>query len=344
MNEISTIGLDIAKNVFQIHGVAADGTVVMRRRLRRAEVARFFKTLAPCLVGMEACASSHYWARLLGSFGHQVRLLPPAHVRAYVKPGKKNDAADAMAIYEAVTRPHMQFVPVKTEQQQAVLLLHRTRDLLVRQRTMLICSLRSHLAEFGVIAGQGRVNFAKLAGSLENEGADAVPELARSTLRLIAAHIEDANTKIEALEKEILARHRHNDASRRLATIPGIGPIIASALAASVPDAATFKSGRQFAAWLGLVPRQNSTGGKERLGRITKAGDRYLRRLLVIGATGLIRYKRQNIPGGVDWVLKLLARKPVRLVTVALANKMARIAWAILARGETYRVHAFDNI
>jgi transposase len=264
-------------------------------------------------------------------------LLQPAHVRAYVKPGKKNDATDAAALCEAVTRPHMRSVPVKTEAQQAVLLLHRARDLLVRQRTMLICSLRSHLAEFGVIAGQGRGNFTKLVASMENGDETGLPELARSALRLLAAQIADANAKIEVLEKEIVAQHGHDEASRRLATIPGIGPIIASALAASVPNASAFKSGRQFAAWLGLVPKQSSTGGKDRLGGITKAGDRYLRRLLVIGATGLIRYKRKTIPGGIDWVTKLLARKPVRLVTVALANKMARIAWAILSRNEIYR-------
>lgn len=335
MVEISTIGLDIAKNVFQVHGVDGTGAVVVRRQLRRAELLKFFGSLSACTVGLEACATSHHWARQIAALGHTVRLLPPAHVKPYVKRGKKNDAADAAAICEAVTRPHMRAVPVKTEAQQAVLLLHRARDLLVRQRTMLICALRSHMAEFGVTAAQGRGNFAKLVASLGDDG--SLPELARAALRLIAAQIEDANAKIETLEKEIVARHRHDEASRRLATIPGIGPIIASALAASVPDASAFKSGRQFAAWLGLVPRQNSTGGKERLGGITKAGDRYLRKLLVVGATGLIRYKRKTIPGGIEWVTRLLARKPVRLVTVALANKMARIAWAILSRGEIYR-------
>jgi transposase len=340
MAEISTIGLDIAKNVFQIHGVAGDGTVIVRRQLRRGEVLKFFTALAPCLVGMEACATSHHWARQIRSLGHDVHLLPPAHVKPYVKRGKKNDAADAAAICEAVTRPHMQTVPVKTEEQQGLLLLHRARDLLVRQRTMLICALRSHMAEFGVITGIGRGNFAKLRAELDGAQEASLPECARTALSTIAAQIDDAEAKIEALEKQIVDRHRHNAASRRLATIPGIGPIIASALAASVPDALMFKSGRQFAAWLGLVPRQNSTGGKDRLGGITKAGDRYLRRLLVIGATGLIRYKRQNIPGGIAWVTNLLTHKPVRLVTVALANKMARIAWAILCRGEVYRDNA----
>jgi len=337
MGEIITIGLDLAKSVFQVHGVDVAGAVAVRRQLRRAEVLKYFGGLAPCLVGMEACGSAHYWARQLGALGHEIRLLPPAHVKPYVKRGRKNDAADAAAICEAVTRPHLRSVPVKSAESQAVLLLHRTRDLLVRQRTMLICALRSHLAEFGVIAGQGKGNFAKLVGRLDSAEGEALPELARTALRLLVAQIDDAGEKIEALEKIIVARHRSDEASRRLASIPGIGPITASAIAAAVPDASVFKSGRQFAAWLGLVPGQNSTGGKERLGRITKAGDRYLRRLLVIGATGLIRYKRKNVPGGLDWVTRLLAKKPVRLVTVALANKMARIAWAILCRGETYR-------
>jgi transposase len=334
MVEIITIGLDIAKSVFQVHGVDASGSVVVRRQLRRAELLKYFGSLSPCLVGMEACGSAHYWARQIGALGHEVRLLPPAHVKPYVKRGKKNDAADAAAICEAVTRPQMRSVPVKSEAGQAVLLLHRARDLLVRQRTMLICAFRSHLAEFGVIAGQGKGNFAKLVASLDRHG---LPASALVALRLLAAQIDDARAKVDVLEDEIVAQHRRDEASRRLASIPGIGPIIASAIAASVPDASVFKSGRQFAAWLGLVPRQNSTGGKERLGGITKAGDRYLRRLLVIGATGLIRYKRKTIPGGLAWVTKLLAKKPVRLVTVALANKMARIAWAILCRNEIYR-------
>jgi transposase len=337
MGEIITIGLDLAKNVFQVHGVDAAGAVVVRRQLRRAAVLTFFAGLPPCLVGMEACGSSHFWARQIRALGHEVRLLPPAHVKPYVKRGKKNDAADAAAICEAVTRPHMRSVPIKTEDSQAVLVLHRTRDLLVRQRTMLICALRSHLAEFGIVAGQGKGNFTKLVAALAAGANETLPTLARSSLQLLAAQIDDGDKKIEAIEREIVAQHRRNEASRRLATIPGIGPIIASAIVASVPDATVFTSGRQFAAWLGLVSGQNSTGGKERLGPITKAGDRYLRRLLVIGATGLIRYKRKNVPGGLDWLTKLLAKKPVRLVTVALANKMARVAWAILSRGETYR-------
>ena len=337
MVEIITIGLDIAKSVLQVHGVDAEGKVVVRRQLRRSEVLKFFADLPFCLVGMEACGTSHYWARQVGALGHEVRLLPPIHVKPYVKRGRKNDAADAAAICEAVSRPHMQFVPVKSPEQQGALMLHRTRDLLVRQRTMLISALRGHLAEFGLIAAQGKGSFTKLVASLNAEASDALPELALSALRLMAAQIDDANEKIAALEKTIVTRHRSDMVSRRLASIPGIGPIIASVITAAVPDASVFKSGRQFAAWLGLVPRQNSTGGKERLGGITKTGDRYIRRLLVIGATGLIRYRRKNVPGGLEWLTKMLATKPVRLVSVALANKMARIAWAILCRGEFYR-------
>jgi len=337
MDKVITVGVDLAKSVFQVHGVDAAGAVVVRRQLRRGEVINFFGKLSRCLVGMEACGTSHYWARQIAALGHEVRLLPPAHVKPYVKRGKKNDAADAAAICEAVSRPHMQFVPVKSASRQAMLLLHRTRDLLVRQRTMLINAFRSHMAEFGFIAGTGRANFADLMAGLESADEEALPEVARMALRQLAAQIEDADARIAALDKEVVARHRRCEASRNLATIPGIGPLIASALDAAVPDASHFRSGRQFAAWLGLVPRQNSSGGKEKLGRITKTGDRYLRRLLVIGATGLIRYKRKNIPGGLDWLTGLLAHKPVRLVTVALANKMARIAWAVMTSGEVYR-------
>lgn len=337
MDKIITIGLDIAKNVFQVHGVDATGAVVVRRQLRRSEVLGFFGKVAPCLVGLEACATAHYWARRIAALGHEVRLLPPVRVKPYVKLGKKNDAADAAAIAEAVTRPHMRFVAVKTADQQAALTLHRARDLLVGQRTMLICAIRAHLAEFGIVAAQGKGPFAKLLAQLRSEEGCGLPAAALATLRLLAEQIDDGNARIDVLEREIVARHKADEVGRNLATIPGIGPIIASALAAAVPNAAMFKSGRQFAAWLGLVPRQNSSGGKERLGGITKAGDRYLRRLLVIGATGLIRYKRNNVPGGLAWVTKLLGKKPVRLVTVALANKMARIAWAVMTSGKVYR-------
>ena len=331
---IVTIGLDLVKHAFQVHGVDETGRVVVRRQLRRDAVEDFFGSLPPCLVGMEACATAHHWARRLAALGHQVRLIPPTRVKAYVQRGKKNDATDAAAIAEAVTRPHMAFVPVKSEDQQAVLMLHRTRDLLVRQRTMLVNALRAHLAEFGIIAAQGR---AKAGGLVAGLADAAIPELARIALRELAGQIEACDLRFAAVEKEIFDWHKTNEPSRNLATIPGIGPITASLLAATVTDPKAFKNGRQLAAWLGLVPRQNSSGGKDRLGGITKTGDRSIRRLLVIGATCVIRYARTKAPGEADWLKALLARKPARLVTVALANKMARIAWAVLTRGEVYR-------
>jgi len=331
---IVTIGLDLAKHAFQIHGIDAAGKVIVRRQLRRDAVEAFFKALPPCLVGMEACASAHYWARLIKALGHEVRLIPPTRVKAYVQRGKKNDANDAAAIAEAVTRPHMMFVPVKSEDQQSILMLHRARELLVRQRTMLINALRAHLAEFGIIGAQGRAKVAVLIKDLPEM---RIPSLARDAMSEVAAQIEVCDQRIEALEKQIVAWHRNCEASRNLATIPGIGPITASVLAATVCDPTLFKNGRHLAAWLGLVPRQNSSGGKDRLGHITKAGNPYIRRLLVTGATGVIRYARGKAPGEAMWLKGLLERKPPRLVTVALANKMARIVWAVLTRGEVFR-------
>ncbi|AVM72544.1 IS110 family RNA-guided transposase [Magnetospirillum gryphiswaldense] len=331
---IVTIGLDLAKLVFQVHGVDEAGQVVVRRQLRRAEVEGFFQKLPPCLVGMEACGSAHYWARRISAFGHEVRLIAPIRVKAYVQRGKKNDANDAAAIAEVITRPHMTFVPAKSTEQQGVLMLHRTRDLMVRQRTMLINALRGHLAEFGIVAAQGVRRINELIDGLGNA---AIPELARIALRQIAVQIDACSQSVEVLEGQIVAWHKTNEASRNLATIPGIGPITASALAVSVPDPSLFNCGRKLAAWLGLVPRQNSTGGKDRLGRITKTGDSYLRRLLVIGATSVIRYARDKAPGKGEWLKTLLDRKSPRLASVALANKMARIAWSVLTRGEVYR-------
>ena len=336
MDQAITLGVDVAKHVFQVHGVDASGTIVVRRQLKRTDFLSFFRKLGPCLIGMEACGSAHYWARELSALGHDVRLIAPIAVKPYVKRGKKNDAVDAAAICEAVGRPHMRFVPIKSAEQQGILMLHRARDLLVRQRTSQIVALRGHLAEYGLIAGQGKGNFARLRTRLTAEN-EAFPPSARFALRALAEQIDDTDAKITALDKEILRLHQTGDVNKRLASIPGVGPIIASVVAATVPDASVFDSGRQFAAWLGLVPRQNSTGGKERLGHITKTGDRYIRRLLVIGATCLIRFKRQNIPGGLVWLTNGLAKKPVRLVSVALANKMARIVWAILRYGGTYR-------
>lgn len=332
--EIVVIGLDLAKNVFQIHAIDAQGQPVVRRQLRRAEVLKFFANLPPCLVGMEACASAHYWGREIGALGHQVRLMPPAYVKPYVKRGK-TDAADAEAICEAVTRPTMRFVAVKSEEQQAALMLHKTRDLLVRQRTMLINALRAHLGEYGIVKAQGPAGVNSLL-ALVQEAQDAVPAHAQSALRSIVAQFHALVREIGHLEKQILDWHRHDEVSQRLATVPGIGPITASAIAATVPDASIFRSGRQFAAWLGLTPRPHSSGGKERLGGITKQGDGYLRRLLVVGATAVMRMTRKD-RAKQPWLARLLVTKPAKIASVALANKTARIAWVIMSRGEVYR-------
>ncbi len=333
MEQVTTIGLDLAKNVFQLHGVDAAGNVLLRKQLRRGDVLRFFAGLSPCLVGMETCATAHHWARELARLGHTVRLMPPAYVKPYVKRGK-TDAADAEAIAEAVTRPTMRFVAVKTTEQQAILMLHKVRDLLVRQRTMLINALRGHLAEFGIIAARGPGGVTAAIAAL-HEAQDSLPMLARVALHGLVDQMRIVRDEVVKVEKRIVAQHRADDASRRLATIPGIGPITASAIAAAVPDATLFKSGRQFAAWLGLTPRTHSSGGKERLVGITKQGDGYIRRLLVIGATAVIRLARQD-NASKAWAAKLLERKSARLVSVALANKTARIASALLARNQSY--------
>jgi transposase len=337
MAEMRTIGLDLAKNVFQIHGSDAEGKVLVRRRLRRAEVLEFFASARPCLVGMEACASAHHWAREIARLGHGVRLMPPAYVKPYVKRGK-TDAADAEAIAEAVTRPTMRFVPVKTTDQQSALMLHKTRDLLVRQRTALINALRGHMGELGIVVPQGAQKVPGLVEALRAAG-EEVPEVARRALDMLVDQLGFLEIGIRKAEAGILTWHRASEASRRLATIPGIGPITASAIAAAVPDAGQFSSGRQFAAWLGLTPKPRSSGGKERPGRISREGNAYIRRLLVTGMTAVLRYTRANRERN-PWVAGLLERKPARLVSVALANKTARVAWAVLARGQTYAARA----
>lgn len=334
--EITTIGLDLAKSVFQVHAVDADGKVIVRKALRRAQVLPFFRNTPPCLVGMEACGTSHHWARQLTRLGHEVRLMPPAYVKPYVKRGK-TDANDAEAICEAVTRPTMRFVAIKSEQQQAALALHRTRDLLVKQRTQLVNMIRSLLAEFGIQMARGLHHALDLAARVTQGAAPDVPELAARVITGLAGQIGDLQVRLTALEKELLAWHRTNELSQRLSTIPGVGLISATALAASVTDAGRFRSGRQFAASLGLTPLQNSSGGKERMGRISRMGDRYLRRLLVVGMTSLVRRARTR-PDAVDpRIATMLARKPARVVTVATANRTARIAWSIMARGGIYR-------
>jgi transposase len=334
--QITTIGLDIAKNVFQVHGIDAAEKVVIRKQLRRGQVMKFFAALPPCLVGLEACATAHYWARELAKLGHEVRLMPAKDVKAYVK-RNKNDAADAEAICEAVRRPTMRFVPVKSAEQQAQLMQHRARDLLMRQRTQVINALRAHLAELGITAAQGREGIRDLLAIVADGGDARLPIEARASLIVLAAQLQALQTLIGSIEKRIVARHRSSEASKRLQTIPGIGILGASAIATIVTDPKAFRSGRDFAAWVGLVPRQDSTGGKRKLGPISKQGDRYLRRILVVGAHAVLKRARLH-PQKYPWLTQLLARRPFKVVAIALANKMARIAWALLAKGETYRV------
>ena len=337
--QITTIGLDIAKNVFQIHGVDAEGREQVRRKLRRGELLRFFEKLPPCLVGMEACAGAHHWARQISAFGHEVKLMPPAYVKPYVR-RQKNDMSDAAAICEAVSRPSMRYVPVKSSAQQAALLAHRGRSLLIRQRTALINAIRSHCAEFGLIAAKGPANIASLVAAIGDDRHPALPQDARPALLILVDQLVSLDGRIAAMEKEATAGRRLDDRVKRLMTIPGIGIITATAIAATVPDAGAFKSGREFAAWVGLVPRQQSSGGKERLGGHTKMGDAYLRRLLISGAQAVISHAKRRKDIGETWIGKLLSRKPTMVAAVAQANKTARIAWAIMARGETYRATA----
>ena len=334
MTEITTIGLDLAKHVFQVHAIAADGSVVLKKRLRRGQVHAFFAGLKPCLVGVEACATAHFWARQLRQLGHDVRLMPAQYVKAYLKRGK-NDAADAAAICEAVTRPSMRFVAIKGEDQQAALMLHRARDLLVRQRTQLINAIRGHLAEFGIIEAQGPWNVPRLLAGMEEA---ALPDPVPGLMRLLAGQLEEVELRIDEIDTQIAAWHKASPVSQRLAAVPGIGPLVATAIAATVPDPAVFRSGREFAAWLGLVPRQNSTGGKTRLGRTSRQGNAYIRRLLVIGAQSALFCSKATKAN--PWIQALLAKRPRLVVAVALANKMARIAWALMARQTTYQVAA----
>lgn len=327
---VCVIGLDIAKSVFQLHG----GEVVLKRKLRRSEVLGHFAKLETALVGIEACHTGHYWAREIARLGHDVRLMPPQFVTPYVK-SQKNDAADAEAICEAVARPTMRFVPIKSADQQAVLLLHRTRDLLIRQRSSLISAIRAHFAEFGVVAGARIRNVERLLELLARHAND-LPEIARDMLRVLGDQLRDVAERVRAVETELLAWHRSNALSLRLSTIPGVGPITASAIVASVGNAEHFSSGRQFAAWLGLVPQQRSSGGKERLGGISKRGDGYLRRLLIHGARAIVGWRKRRPVATDRWLNGLLARRPVNVATVAMANKTARIAWAILNQGTNY--------
>ena len=336
MEKISTIGLDIAKNVFQVHAIDETGKIVVQRRLKRRQVLSFFEKHPPCLIGLEACATSHYWAREIEKLGHEVRLMPPRYVKPYVK-RNKNDMADAEAICEAVTRPTMRFVAIKTAEQQSVLMLHKTRQLLIRQQTMLINAIRAHLAEFGIVAGIGRRGVEKLEAVIEAGEDDRVPPAALECLMVLRDQLAVVKRHILDADRRIMDAHRSNELSRRLAGIPGVGPLIATALATSVPDPHTFRSGRDLAAWIGLVPRQNSTGGKQRLGHISKAGNRYLRTMLVVGALSVIRRAKQLGYTRRPWLARLLERRSTKVAAVALANKIARIAWAMMAHGTYYQ-------
>jgi len=331
MGEVSTIGLDIAKSVFQIHGVDTGGAVVIRKRITRAKLLEFFATLPACLVGIEACPTAHHWSRRLGALGHTVRLLPPSYVKR-----SKNDANDAAAICEAVTRPSMRFVATKSEAQQSGLMLHRSRQLLVCQRTMLSNAIRGHMAELGIVSAKGRNGTADLLKIVADEQDDRIPAAARFSLDILACQYTVVRAEIVAIEKRIHAWHRSSEESRRLEEIPGVGPIVATVLVAEVGDWKVFLSGRSLAAWIGLVPRQHSTGGKERLGRISKQGNRHLRWLLVAGAMAVIRYARQHRTKRL-WLARLMDRRPIKVAAVALANKIARMAWAMMVRGERFK-------
>jgi transposase len=336
MQTISTIGLDIAKSVFQVHGVDANGLVVIRRQLKRRYVLAFFEKLPSCLIGIEACASSHHWSRQLQALGHTVRLMPPAYVKPYVK-RQKNDMADAEAICEAVTRPNMRFVATKTPEQQSCLTLHRTRHLFIRQQTSVINAIRAHLAEFGIVAPVGRNGVAQLLGIAADANDKRLPEVARACVIALGAQLRMLKAQILEFDRMINAWHRSNEASRRLDDIPGVGPTLATALIASIADPKVFRSGRDFSAWIGLVPKQNSSGGKDRLGNISKRGDRYLRSLFTTGALAVIRYAKIHGTRHRPWLTALLARRPTKVAAIALANKIARMAWAMMARGERYK-------
>jgi transposase len=332
------IGVDVAKNYFQVHALISEDDPAVTRKLRRSKMREFFSQIEPSLIGMEACGSAHYWARELKAMGHEVLLMPPAYTKPYVKRGK-NDAVDAEAICEAVSRPGMRFVPIKSAEQQATLMLHKTRELLVKQRTMSVNALRSHLSEFGIIIAKGIGRIDELLKLAEVD--TTLPDAAKAAVNILAEILGGIEKAIDDLEKQIAVSHAQCEMSRLLDKVPGVGKLIASVITASTPDPSVFRSGRDFAAWLGLTPRQNSSGGKQTLGGITKQGNRYIRKLLVLSATSLLRSVSKRKGALADWISALLAKKPARLVTVALANKLARMIWAIMRTGEIFRAEIF---
>ena len=336
MQAITTIGLDIAKSVFQVHGVNVAGQVVVRRQLKRRYVLAFFQKLPPCLIGIEACASSHHWSRELQALGHTVRLMPPAYVKPYVK-RQKNDATDAEAICEAVTRANMRFVETKTPEQQSGLVLHRTRHLFIRQQTAVINAIRAHLTEFGIVAPVGRNGVEDLLDVVADPSDKRVPPIARACLAALGAQLHSLKEQILEFDRMIRAWHRSSEMSLRLDDCPGVGPVLATALAATIADPKAFRSGRNFSAWIGLVPKQYSSGGKNRLCSISKQADRYLRSLFVAGALAVIRYAKIHGTKHRPWLTALLARRPTKVAAIALANKIARMVWAMMARDERYK-------
>lgn len=335
MERIATVGLDIAKSVFQVHGVDATGEVVVRKRLSRARVIPFFAKLPRCLVGIEACSTSHHWARELIALGHDVRLMPAQYVKPYVKRGK-NDAADAEAICEAVTRPTMRFVAVKTPEQQSVMMLHRVRLMLNRQRTQLSNATRAHMSEFGIVAPVGRIGLERLLAIVADKDDESIPPDARLCLEMLGAQLAIVKEQILENDRRIRASARDTEVGRRLMEIPGVGPLLASAFVASVADPGIFRTGRDLAAWIGLVPRQNSSGGKERLGGISRAGNQYLRQMLVVGSMAVIRHAERHGTKR-PWLIELMKRRAKKVAAVALANKTARMVWALMTSGEHYR-------
>ena len=330
--DITVVGLDLAKSVFQVHGIDEDGEVVVRRKLSRSRVLAYFVNLRPCLVGMEACATAHHWAREIGALGHEVKLMPPQYVKPYVK-SQKNDMTDAEAICEAVTRPTMRFVPIKTADQQALLVLHGVRDQWVRLSTRLINTLRGHMAEFGIVAAKGRMGVEAILAILLDASDERIPSLARESLIPLAYELGIVKQRILEADRKITQVHRSSSTSKRLETIPGVGPIIATRVIAEVADPSSFKSGRAFSAWIGLVPKQHSSGGRDKLGHITKKGNPELRRLLVAGAMSMIIRAKLDGFTRHPWLVRLLERKPTKVAAIALANKMGRMIWALLMKG-----------